>query len=661
MSPLLSSSFQTVERGSSGRHFRLFPKALGEVLFEFGVERLSLSLSSGRWNEKIFGYSNWNIPTKQTRTHNKNHTHNDQLIFTDLPLTHHAPHGAELWAVLDRDGTPPAEGEADLPGSSLQSRNSTVDQRWRQLKAALSGLFCASLSQMGPTTSTSPLTLFTSHDSPLSESTFRYGTLPRESVCTENLAPFLKLLPCRSKRGLAAILEPSKVYSAMYHSIQVRVEPRYDPRTGRRDGYALRQSVAVLVDTNTLLRNENGALGTKDAWSISSLLGSSTTLCSCPLSDHASVHVHLPASMLVAGDDDDRIASTVHLWPESHSTTVFEDAHDRIESYDLKHLLRASDQILNDACPRESMDLTFEFKSKTVSSLPSTATPSSSASSPSSTSPPLLVDRYLSAPTLKYGALHVHITNPSSSLTREVLLFDSLPWFCLVRWSTVRLLLNDRPMRESDVIHHRYQPAERIRQEPYSWEYRFKLEPQERFTFEVQFDKSLLSPNDYPPDVSRGFDIPSAIIRVRDIPTGSVGGDSVPGAGPWTRFYTTGLLVLLPFPDFSMPFNVIAFTSTVLAFFFGSLFNMTYSRTNEILKRKAPYEEKQTLMQQIRNKCRWEKKKNPNKSNVQVIEKSTQRANTDNSTTPSATNDSTSDEIELDEKTPTTDATTGQS
>ena len=33
-----------------------------------------------------------------------------------------------------------------------------------------------------------------------------------------------------------------------------------------------------------------------------------------------------------------------------------------------------------------------------------------------------------------------------------------------------------------------------------------------------------------------------------------------------------------------MPFNVIAFTSTLLAFFFGSVFNMLHSSSDEILR-----------------------------------------------------------------------------
>jgi len=51
------------------------------------------------------------------------------------------------------------------------------------------------------------------------------------------------------------------------------------------------------------------------------------------------------------------------------------------------------------------------------------------------------------------------------------------------------------------------------------------------------------------------------------------------------RLYTESLLIVLPSPDFSMPFNVIAFTSTLLAFFFGSLFNTLYSSPPEVLKR----------------------------------------------------------------------------
>ena len=50
---------------------------------------------------------------------------------------------------------------------------------------------------------------------------------------------------------------------------------------------------------------------------------------------------------------------------------------------------------------------------------------------------------------------------------------------------------------------------------------------------------------------------------------------SSPSSNLPVRVHTEALLVLLPTPDFSMPYNVICFVSTVIAIGFGSLFNLT--------------------------------------------------------------------------------------
>lgn len=42
----------------------------------------------------------------------------------------------------------------------------------------------------------------------------------------------------------------------------------------------------------------------------------------------------------------------------------------------------------------------------------------------------------------------------------------------------------------------------------------------------------------------------------------------------FTRVYTEPLLVNLPTPDFSMPYNVICLTCTVVAVGYGSLYNL---------------------------------------------------------------------------------------
>lgn len=48
--------------------------------------------------------------------------------------------------------------------------------------------------------------------------------------------------------------------------------------------------------------------------------------------------------------------------------------------------------------------------------------------------------------------------------------------------------------------------------------------------------------------------------------------DENPG---WRLRFTEGLIVLVAMPDFSMPFNVIALSSTAVTFLYGSVFKIT--------------------------------------------------------------------------------------
>lgn len=52
------------------------------------------------------------------------------------------------------------------------------------------------------------------------------GVLPREHVCTENLTPFFKLLPCKNEAGLAALLHPESVFDVAYHAMHTYVSVR---------------------------------------------------------------------------------------------------------------------------------------------------------------------------------------------------------------------------------------------------------------------------------------------------------------------------------------------------------------------------------------------------------------------------------------------------
>jgi hypothetical protein len=68
----------------------------------------------------------------------------------------------------------------------------------------------------------------------------------------------------------------------------------------------------------------------------------------------------------------------------------------------------------------------------------------------------------------------------------------------------------------------------------------------------------------FPPDASRGIEIPPAIVY-----------DNMP---PYERIITTTQVISLPLSDFSMLFNVITLVSTLLVFIVGTMINTLVKR-----------------------------------------------------------------------------------
>ncbi|THG96086.1 hypothetical protein EW026_g5685 [Hermanssonia centrifuga] len=181
------------------QHYTLFPLALGQILREYAITELHLSLNAGKWD-----YDNWGYPEEGG-------------VGT----------GAELWAWMG-DGAPVS-----------------VDERWKGLRNALSGLFCASLGSLDEQRTTSPVMTFRPEGSLPewgSPHKLRHGTLPSENVCTENLTPFLKLLPCKSLSGIASLLNPHSLFDADWHGMGVHV------RYIRNAGIEVRLSFQAVFD-----------------------------------------------------------------------------------------------------------------------------------------------------------------------------------------------------------------------------------------------------------------------------------------------------------------------------------------------------------------------------------------------------------------------------
>ena len=114
-----------------------------------------------------------------------------------------------------------ANSEAGLMFCTF-SEVSDLDKAWKKLTNALAGQFCASLNFLDSTQSINPKWSF-NPTGILSKSNeklnVKFGMLPGENVCTENLTPWKKLLPCGTKRGLATMLNADHIHSSKYHSL----------------------------------------------------------------------------------------------------------------------------------------------------------------------------------------------------------------------------------------------------------------------------------------------------------------------------------------------------------------------------------------------------------------------------------------------------------
>lgn len=101
-----------------------------------------------------------------------------------------------------------------------------------------------------------------------------------------------------------------------------------------------------------------------------------------------------------------------------------------------------------------------------------------------------------------------------------------------------------------------YSPG-KDRHRPTVLEIMIRLPPKSTTVFDVELEYAFLKVAEHYPDANYGFEIGSSILNFNS-----------------TRIYSDSALVRLPTPDFSMPYNVITLTCTVMALYFGGIFNI---------------------------------------------------------------------------------------
>jgi GPI-anchor transamidase subunit T len=190
--------------------------------------------------------------------------------------------------------------------------------------------------------------------------------------------------------------------------------------------------------------------------------------------------------------------------------------------------------------------------------------------------PSLYASRSFTGHGQERGGVQTILTNPSPSFPIEFIYFESLPWFMKPYLHTLTARLLDHPSPNVDVIRSIYYRPALDRRRGTQLELLLSVPPASSVVLTYDFDKAILRYTEYPPDANRGFDIAPAVLRLLPMSNGSISASSPSPPAVYLR--TTSLLLPLPTPDFSMPYNVIILTSTVMALAFGNIFNLLVRR-----------------------------------------------------------------------------------
>ncbi|KAF5385406.1 hypothetical protein D9757_005423 [Collybiopsis confluens] len=440
-------------------HYTLFPLTLGQILRQYAVTELHLTLNAGKWNYDAWGY----------------------------PDESGVGVGAELRAWMAEGGP------------------SSIDDRWRGLRNALAGLFCASLGSLDEQRTTSPALSFPP-DGYLPDwglpHELRHASYASEHVCTENLTPFLKLLPCKSLSGLATLLNPHRLFDADWHGIGLHV--LWHP-----EGVEVRLNVQLVSDPIRISSSR------KQDWSFKTLFDRKVQK-PCPVAKSSLVVVNLPSSGIYRVDPEPSFIK---------DGKAYYDLTNSPGSWNIKTVWPGD----------------FEY--------------------PFSDSTPLVpfsVRRKLLSSAQDTGKLSIVVTNNQEEQL-DLLYLETMPWIIQFYLHTARVYSDENLI--SNISYTLPVPHAR----PGTFESVLTLPGRSTLTFAMDVQKAFLRYTEHPPDAQRGWDLPPAVFT----PLAHNGSTK-----QMRQFYTPSLLVDLATPDFSMPYNVIMFTCSVVAFIFGSVFNV---------------------------------------------------------------------------------------
>ncbi|KAI9712680.1 MAG: Subunit of the glycosylphosphatidylinositol transamidase complex-like protein [Bogoriella megaspora] len=444
-----------------------------------------------------------------------------------------------------------------------------ANARWLTLTNALSGLFCASLNFIDSTKTIRPAMTFDpesqSPTSPNDNLHLLHGTLPHEVVCTENLTPFLKLLPCKGKAGISSLLDGHKLFDASWQTMSIDVR-QICPRSETECVLEMEQTVDMVLDIDRSMRPRDNPIprplpieqiecdtskpysagdtcyplikNSEPAWSLEEVFGRPIRG-ACPLNQEVQDLTSAPICLNV---------------PPERQVSVITEGQYTERKYD--------DDFLRCFSPLTGYNFDIALPEQTLETKAPLAPPR------------LYASRSFTGNGQERGGVRTVITNPLPNAVRLTYL-ESLPWFMKIYLHTLRTSVKGLEVSEpshaiTDAVDDVYYRPAVDRRRGTHLELLLTIPPLSSLILTYDFEKAVLRYTEYPPDANRGFDVASAVIRL--LPPDEF------GTRESIYLRTTSLLLYLPTPDFSMPYNVIILTSTVMALGFGSIFNLLVRR-----------------------------------------------------------------------------------
>jgi len=527
--PLHISRFEFGIRAATSHAFRsdqfdLFPKSIGKLLNAHReIIGFEAALSRGRWNEE--------------------------------------------WGSAPREFRP----SGGLLASATEAANETgADEAWKFLISALSGSLCASFEGMDPDHDSSAWVV--PAEVPWTEAgqQLRFATLPYEPVCTENLTPWLKLLPCGHHRGLAALLAPIAVAESPFVSLALAIT--VDKALGE---------VSLRASLELVLPMRGGQTG-YSAWF------GSQSFEHCPAAETSEVQLWMDKKA-----DSGSLAKGKVLTSVSSTATGREKVVVAVPAQEFSKVADSAAWAIASSMAEHKLapwSLVRKEGGHSVSS---------------GTSDGLEVMRDILSQEGRSERLHgrylLRIANPDpySGVTRRIRFMDQLPFFVKPLWHTLRATIHKAGAAEEeliglDAIHRlslKFVPTNG-RGAPTEFFLTADVVPGGTVSVFLDVTKSFIQLREFPSACEKGFDVGSAAWFEADLPKGGDSSvvssfltslSSMPSSmqeehsqeAEWKLRFSQGLIVLLPMPDFSMPFNVVALSSTALTFFFGSVFRLT--------------------------------------------------------------------------------------